>query len=108
MYGNCSCIDSSLYLEESDEFQVKEGRCSAKCELLPVFLIFFFGVTVFTFLASMPALSATLRYQLIVCLFTCIRASRLTLTSCIFYRSVPENQKSFALGVQWLIVRALG
>ena len=24
------------------------------------------------------------------------------------FRSVPENQKSFALGIQWLIVRALG
>lgn len=25
-----------------------------------------------------------------------------------FHRSVPENQKSFALGIQWLIVRAFG
>ncbi|XP_067934686.1 solute carrier organic anion transporter family member 4A1-like [Watersipora subatra] len=82
-YGSCSCIDPTMVFNASIEYQAKEGQCDSDCELLPVFLLFFFGVTVFTFLASMPALSVTLR-------------------------SVPENQKSFALGIQWLIIRALG
>jgi len=83
LYGNCSCLDPTLVLDKKTGYQVQEGQCAGDCKLLPVFLLFFFGVTVFTFLASMPALSATLR-------------------------SVPENQKSFALGIQWLIVRAFG
>lgn len=60
-YGNCSCIEPTLVLDNITGYQAQEGQCQSECSLLPVFLIFFFGVTVFTFLASMPALSATLR-----------------------------------------------
>lgn len=60
-----------------------EGKCNSNCQLLAVFLPAFALVILTTFSTSMPALSATMR-------------------------CVPERQRSFALGIQWILVRCLG
>ncbi|XP_046382787.1 solute carrier organic anion transporter family member 4A1 isoform X2 [Ischnura elegans] len=57
--------------------------CHTSCNIFWPFIVLVFFVMVFTFLSTMPALSATLR---------CVKSS----------------QRSFALGFQWLIVRILG
>ncbi|XP_066558357.1 solute carrier organic anion transporter family member 4A1 isoform X1 [Amia ocellicauda] len=81
VYSDCSCIVGSL---SSWEMGVAElGKCSSSCPYMPVFLIFIFIVILFTFLCSIPALTATLR-------------------------CVPDSQRSFGLGIQWIVVRTLG
>merc|ERR1719232_283077 len=59
------------------------GPCQTECVLLPVFLASFFMTMLITFLANMPALTATLR-------------------------CVHPSGRSLALGIQWLLVRLLG
>ncbi|KAI1286015.1 Solute carrier organic anion transporter family member 4A1 [Halotydeus destructor] len=94
VYSECSCLKnatrSQLFPYETltvngDTFKVDAVRqaCENECSKLPWFLFFVFVSMLFTFLVSMPSLSATLR-------------------------CVAESQKSFALGIQWLGVRALG
>lgn len=63
--------------------EAKLGACDASCPLLPVFLVSLFLTMFITFLANMPTLSATLR-------------------------CVDPNARSLALGIQWLVIRALG
>lgn len=50
---------------------------------MPVFLTLFAVLALFTFITSMPGLSATLR-------------------------CVQDEHKSFALGLQWIVIRCLG
>jgi solute carrier organic anion transporter family, member 4A len=57
--------------------------CESKCSYLGMFVVLCFFVMFFTFLATMPALSATLR-------------------------CVDDKMRSFALGVQWIVVRIFG
>ncbi|XP_041360902.1 solute carrier organic anion transporter family member 4A1-like isoform X2 [Gigantopelta aegis] len=80
-YTNCSCIN---FVEtNSTPFSAEFGKCESSCKWLPLFMPFF-GITIlFTFISSMPALSATLR-----CL--------------------PEQQRPVGLGIQWIIARCLG
>jgi len=59
------------------------GSCDSNCNTLPTFLGIFFVVVMFTFMSSTPSLVVT-------------------------FRIVPEKLRSFALGMQWLIIRALG
>uniref|UniRef100_G1RFQ6 Solute carrier organic anion transporter family member n=1 Tax=Nomascus leucogenys TaxID=61853 RepID=G1RFQ6_NOMLE len=59
------------------------GKCTSTCQRKPLLLVFIFVVIFFTFLSSIPALTATLR---------CVR----------------DPQRSFALGIQWIVVRILG
>ncbi|XP_054996085.1 solute carrier organic anion transporter family member 4A1 [Sorex araneus] len=59
------------------------GRCAAPCHAKAPLLLALFAVIFFTFVGSVPALTATLR-------------------------CVPEQQRSFALGIQWVVVRTLG
>lgn len=77
-YGNCSCISS-----DPSTIHAEIGKCETSCSFLPVFLPVFALVMVLTFIASMPALTATLR-------------------------CVPQKERSFALGIQWIIARCLG
>ncbi|XP_076060548.1 solute carrier organic anion transporter family member 4A1-like isoform X1 [Oratosquilla oratoria] len=58
-------------------------KCPTPCSLMPVFLLIFFIVMLITFTISLPALSSTLR-------------------------CVPATHRSFALGLQWIVVRLLG
>ncbi|KAH8282581.1 hypothetical protein KR054_008553 [Drosophila jambulina] len=87
-YHNCSCIESVGWvdLEVEDGYPRPEAtnlKCDSTCQSLPLFVGLCFVLMVFTFLATMPALSATLR-------------------------CVQDEQRSFALGLQWIKVRLLG
>ncbi|XP_026758788.2 solute carrier organic anion transporter family member 4A1 isoform X2 [Galleria mellonella] len=64
-------------------YEAINSICSTGCPYLWLFVFLSFLVMLFTFLATMPALTATLR---------CVR----------------EDQRSFALGIQWIKVRLLG
>ncbi|XP_053609403.1 solute carrier organic anion transporter family member 4A1-like isoform X2 [Plodia interpunctella] len=64
-------------------YEASNSMCTSGCPYLWAFVFLTFLVMLFTFLATMPALSATLR---------CVR----------------EDQRSFALGIQWIKVRLLG
>ncbi|XP_006873453.1 PREDICTED: solute carrier organic anion transporter family member 4A1 [Chrysochloris asiatica] len=74
VYGNCSCVSENISTA---------GKCPSTCQRKPLLLIFVFVVIIFTFLSSIPALTATLR-------------------------CVHDGQRSFALGIQWIVVRTLG
>ncbi|XP_068228926.1 solute carrier organic anion transporter family member 4A1 [Palaemon carinicauda] len=58
-------------------------KCPTVCSLMPIFLVIFFIVMILTFIISLPALAGTLR-------------------------CVPDTHRSFALGLQWIVVRLLG
>mgnify|MGYP002715751091 CR=1 FL=1 len=64
-------------------YEAKNLTCKTPCGFLWYFVVLAFFVMVFTFLATMPALSATLR-------------------------CVQDEQRSFALGIQWIVVRIFG
>ncbi|TSM04919.1 Solute carrier organic anion transporter family member 4A1 [Bagarius yarrelli] len=80
-FTGCSCILGNVLRGEKG--LAAAGKCSSSCNHMPVFLTFLFVTIFFTFLSSIPALTATLR-------------------------CVPDSQRSFALGIQWILVRTLG
>ncbi|XP_041975302.1 solute carrier organic anion transporter family member 4A1 isoform X2 [Aricia agestis] len=89
-YRDCACVSASLLPIYTDpetnvsvEYEAVDSPCSGSCPHLWLFVFLSFCVMLFTFTATMPALSATLR---------CVR----------------EDQRSFALGIQWILVRLLG
>nr|XP_033770634.1 solute carrier organic anion transporter family member 4A1 [Geotrypetes seraphini] len=79
-YYNCSCIGNSSFPHDG---KAVEGKCISSCQRMSVLMVFLFLVIFFTFLCSVPALTATLR-------------------------CVPDRQRSFGLGIQWIVVRTLG
>ncbi|XP_036390179.1 solute carrier organic anion transporter family member 4A1 isoform X1 [Megalops cyprinoides] len=81
VFSGCSCVMGNLTWGE--EGLAQAGKCSSSCHHMPAFLTFLFIVISFTFLCSIPALTATLR-------------------------CVPDSQRSFGLGIQWIVVRTLG
>uniref|UniRef100_A0A3Q3BFD5 Solute carrier organic anion transporter family member n=1 Tax=Kryptolebias marmoratus TaxID=37003 RepID=A0A3Q3BFD5_KRYMA len=82
VYSGCSCVAGNN-VSRSEEGFAQAGKCSSSCNYMPAFLSLFFVVICFTFLSSIPALTATLR-------------------------CVPDSQRSFGLGIQWIVVRLLG
>ncbi|XP_040186393.1 solute carrier organic anion transporter family member 4A1 [Rana temporaria] len=80
VYENCSCVASNISVMGA---QAVAGKCSSSCKKMSLLLVFTFSIILFTFLCSIPALTATLR-------------------------CVPDSQRSFALGIQWILVRTLG
>ncbi|XP_024895639.1 solute carrier organic anion transporter family member 4A1, partial [Pteropus alecto] len=80
VYRDCSCVPQNL---SSGFGHATAGKCASACQRKPLLQAFTFVVIIFTFLSSVPALTATLR---------CVR----------------EQQRSFALGIQWIVVRTLG
>ncbi|GFS36930.1 solute carrier organic anion transporter family member 4A1 [Trichonephila inaurata madagascariensis] len=86
-YGSCSCIDQGLtnvtHSATNIAIEATREKCNNNCTHGPLFLAVIFLCMFFTFLVSMPSLSATLR-------------------------CVAETQKSFGLGIQWMTVRLLG
>lgn len=65
------------------DYDAVNTMCESKCSYLGMFVVLCFFVMFFTFLATMPALSATLR-------------------------CVDDKIRSFALGIQWIVVRIFG
>ncbi|XP_063820142.1 solute carrier organic anion transporter family member 4C1 [Pseudophryne corroboree] len=88
IYSNCSCVgnsagkaaERSLLLNETD---ATHGKCKSSCKNLILFMGFFFLVVVTTFMTATPITMAIIR-------------------------CVPDKQRSFALGVQWTLIRLLG
>ncbi|GCB72409.1 solute carrier organic anion transporter family member 4A1 [Scyliorhinus torazame] len=80
VFHDCRCVMENF---PSGMGTAESGKCSSLCTYMPLFLVLFFVVIFFTFLGSIPALTATLR-------------------------CVPDSQRSFALGIQWILVRTLG
>ncbi|GAB0098809.1 Solute carrier organic anion transporter family member [Sergentomyia squamirostris] len=80
IYLNCECIVGN---SSSSGYEAINTMCDSTCGHLWIFVSLCFFVMFFTFLATMPALSATLR-------------------------CVHDDQRSFALGIQWIKVRILG
>ncbi|KAI9586202.1 hypothetical protein GQX74_002049 [Glossina fuscipes] len=82
-YVECECIRYDSIHNHTSNFEAVNLICPSKCSRLPYFVMLCFALMLFTFLATMPALSATLR--------------------CVY-----DDQRSFALGIQWIKVRLLG
>lgn len=59
VYNNCSCIGISTHLPDLPE--ATNVMCESRCQSLSYFVGLCFVLMLFTFLATMPALSATLR-----------------------------------------------
>nr|XP_040237134.2 solute carrier organic anion transporter family member 4A1 [Anopheles coluzzii] len=88
VYRDCTCINATFHGEQSalyggGSYDAVNTMCQSRCDHLWIFVMLCFLVMFFTFLATMPALSATLR-------------------------CVHDDQRSFALGIQWIKVRVLG
>uniref|UniRef100_A0A3B4ZC64 Solute carrier organic anion transporter family member n=1 Tax=Stegastes partitus TaxID=144197 RepID=A0A3B4ZC64_9TELE len=81
VYSGCRCVVGNVSWGE--EGFALAGKCGSSCHHMPTFLSLLFIIIFFTFLCSIPALTATLR-------------------------CVPDSQRSFGLGIQWIVVRTLG
>uniref|UniRef100_A0A8B9S338 Solute carrier organic anion transporter family member n=1 Tax=Apteryx owenii TaxID=8824 RepID=A0A8B9S338_APTOW len=58
VYGECSCVAEG---HRSGPGEAEAGKCTSSCAKRPLLLFFMFVVILFTFLSSIPALTATLR-----------------------------------------------
>lgn len=88
VYKNCTCINdiSKDIIDQSGDtvsYEAINTSCSTTCSYLKIFVVLAFCNMLMTFMCTMPALSATLRV-------------------------VKDEEKSFALGIQWIKVRILG
>ncbi|XP_077318460.1 solute carrier organic anion transporter family member 4C1 [Lithobates pipiens] len=88
IFTNCSCVGdpSEKTLKGTlrlNAFEALPGKCDSTCKNLILFMVFFFFVVVTTFMTATPMTMAILR-------------------------CVPDKQRSFALGVQWSLIRLLG
>ncbi|KAI8503084.1 sodium-independent organic anion transmembrane transporter [Branchiostoma belcheri] len=79
-YHNCTCIS---YESVPSLAETLEGKCESSCGTMPVFLAMFFAIMLLTFANNPLATGATLR-------------------------TVPDSQRPFALGLQWIFVRCIG
>ena len=59
-YQHCSCVTSDPRAP-LPTYMAMTGKCESSCDMLPLFMAVFFFIMFFTFVISMPALSATLR-----------------------------------------------
>uniref|UniRef100_A0A158PJS0 Solute carrier organic anion transporter family member n=1 Tax=Angiostrongylus costaricensis TaxID=334426 RepID=A0A158PJS0_ANGCS len=80
VYSNCSCVVETSRLHVR---QVKKGLCESKCKGLLGFLIIFAPLSLCTFAVGVPIISVILR-------------------------TVDYNDRSFALGIQGILVRVIG
>lgn len=62
VYLDCECISMDNGTAMDRGFDAINTMCDSKCQNLWFFVALCFGVMLFTFLATMPALSATLRF----------------------------------------------
>ncbi|KIH55592.1 hypothetical protein ANCDUO_14247, partial [Ancylostoma duodenale] len=80
VYSNCSCVVETPRLQVR---QVKKGLCESKCKGLFGFLVIFAPLSFCTFAVGVPIISVILR-------------------------TVDYNERSFALGIQGILVRVVG
>ncbi|XP_035659224.1 solute carrier organic anion transporter family member 5A1-like [Branchiostoma floridae] len=79
-YTGCSCLTGSA---GGSHGQITSGKCSSDCNMLPVFMLLLFIIVLISTTSQVPALMVTIR-------------------------SVSEEDKPFALGLQIVFLRALG
>uniref|UniRef100_A0A7E4UYT0 Solute carrier organic anion transporter family member n=1 Tax=Panagrellus redivivus TaxID=6233 RepID=A0A7E4UYT0_PANRE len=79
-YQNCSCVPLTT---KGGPHRVKKGYCESKCKGLFGFLVAFAPFCFFTFGVGVPLISVVLR-------------------------TVDYAERSFALGIQWILVRIIG
>ncbi|CAG0890478.1 unnamed protein product [Darwinula stevensoni] len=108
VYESCDCLG----IKNSEQFyqrQLKNSTgetsmeavgelCPSKCSYLPFYMVGLFMVIALTFFDSQPGIAATLSIQLHGALIMAL----------LFIRCVPRNQRSLALGIQWVKIRLLG
>lgn len=84
-FGNCSCIRNTTIISPGSNVtrEAYEGKCNVSCNKLPQFLSIFLILVIFMFMTATPITTSILR-------------------------CVPDKERSFALGVQWLFIRLLG
>lgn len=58
VYSGCSCVLGN----SSQDSGAVSGKCSSSCPLMASVLVLLFVTIFFTFLCSIPALTATLRF----------------------------------------------
>lgn len=104
VYLDCECILAPNKTQDRG-YDAINTMCTTSCNNLWYFVSLCFFVMLFTFLATMPALSATLRFDL---RFAKGYSFLLLLFIFSFFRCVHDDQRSFALGIQWIKVRILG
>lgn len=80
VYHNCSCVPTET---KNGYKAAKRGFCESKCTGLFGFLIMFAPFCFFTFAVGVPLISVVLR-------------------------TVDYAERSFALGIQWILVRIIG
>ncbi|VDM47791.1 unnamed protein product [Toxocara canis] len=80
MYHNCSCVPAATKYGYKT---LKRGYCESKCTGLFGFLIMFAPFCFFAFAVGVPLISVVLR-------------------------TVDYAERSFALGIQWILVRVIG
>ncbi|XP_057316099.1 solute carrier organic anion transporter family member 4C1-like [Hydractinia symbiolongicarpus] len=80
IYQNCSCL--SLVNNASEPALTSKGKCNLKCKNLLLFICILFVITIFAFANGTP-------------------------NNMMVLRSVPENRRSFAMGLQFLLLRSL-
>jgi len=79
-YHNCSCVPSET---KGGPRRVKRGFCESKCTQMFAFLFFFAPFCFFTFAVGVSLITVVLR-------------------------TVDYDERSFALGIQWILVRIGG
>ncbi|KAB0404614.1 hypothetical protein E2I00_017061, partial [Balaenoptera physalus] len=134
VYRDCSCVPQNF---SSGFGHATAGKCTSTCQRKPLLLVFIFVVIIFTFLSSIPALTATLRTFPFAAKAELCRPLRGTCrapgklwqerANCLCevlatwgcgpglgqdsaagVGCVCDRQRSFALGIQWIVVRTLG
>ncbi|CAB3400992.1 unnamed protein product [Caenorhabditis bovis] len=79
-YTQCNCVGVNNTLKMKT---VKKGSCETKCTGLLGFLMLFAPLSFCTFAVAVPVVSVILR-------------------------TVDYNERSFALGIQWILIRMIG
>ncbi|XP_069105648.1 solute carrier organic anion transporter family member 4A1-like [Argopecten irradians] len=77
-YNNCSCVGNV-----AGSVDATLGTCESSCQYLPVYMVFIVLNMFFSFCMTMPSLTASLR-------------------------CIPTKQRTFGLGIQWVIAKCLG
>lgn len=106
VYLDCECISIDNGTAMDREFDAINTMCDTKCKNLWYFVALCFAVMLLTFVATMPSLAATLR---LVEVHTTVCFNILVYDFDIFiFRCVHTDQRSLALGIQWIKIRLLG
>ncbi|XP_060078688.1 solute carrier organic anion transporter family member 4A1-like [Ylistrum balloti] len=77
-FYNCSCVGNV-----AGSVDATLGTCESSCHYLPVYVVFIVLNMFFSFCMTMPSLTASLR-------------------------CIPTRQRTFGLGIQWVVAKCLG